>query len=226
MKEIEALKILFDKKARAIRTCKNKWVVEEKAPNATFKCLEIVCRDGIFCEIEKDFYRGIKNTTEDRSRHLHDSDCDGVSAVKIADVKHYIFVDLKSNFDIQKVNEAYLQDLHTLLKLHTMLSLCEGYDLHHCIIDLIVACKRFKDQTKEDCVMDIILQKTALEEDSFEKNFLNDLLNRNQPKICKLEDFKSIKELPFHSSIKQAKVRMHLILSEEYEDISSIYTFE
>lgn len=226
MKEIKALKRLFDKKASAIHTCKNKWIVTEKSHNATFNCLELVCRGGIFYEIENDFYHGIIHTTTDRSTHLKDFDCDGVSIIKIAGKKHYIFTELKSNFDTNKVKEAYLQDLHTLLKLHTMLSLCEEYDLQNCIIDLMVACKTFKDQAQEDGVMDVINQKTALNEDSFEKDFLNDLLHGNGPKICELGDLKSIKELPFHSDIKQAKVRMHLILSDRYEDSSKIYTLK
>ena len=224
MKEIDALKTIFNKKADAIHVCRDKWAITEKDKGATFRRLEILCTNKEFHVINNSFYQGIKNTTEDRSTYLWDSDCDGVCAIEIEGEKHYVFVDLKSNFDTKKVRDAYLQDLHTFLKMHTLLSLCEGYSLREeVVIDLIVACKTFRNQEQEDRVMDIIFQNVALEEASFEKDFLNDLLYGSQPKVCKLGDFISIKELPFHSEIKQAEVRMHLVLSEHYEDSSSIY---
>lgn len=224
MKEIEALQAIFDKKSGDIQTRRDKWTVIEKDGNAAFNRLEILCANTDFHIIGNSFYKGIKNTTEDRSTHLWDSDCDGVCVIEMGEEKHYVFVDLKSNFDTNKINDAYLQDLYTFLKMHTMLSLCEDYFLgKEVVIDLIVACKTFKNQEQEDRVMDIIWEKIALEEESFEKNFLNDLLYGGQPKMCRLMDFKSIRELPFHEDIKQTKVRMHLILSEHYEDSSNTY---
>ena len=151
MKEIDALKTIFNKKADAIYVCRDKWAITEKDKGATFRKLEILCTNKEFHVISNSFYQGIKNTTEDRSTYLWDSDCDGVCAIEIEGEKHYVFVDLKSNFDTKKVCDAYLQDLHTFLKMHTLLSLCEDYSLgKEVIIDLIVACKTFRNQEQED----------------------------------------------------------------------------
>lgn len=227
MNEIEALRIIFDKRSADIQSCPDRWVIQEKDKNAAFKELELLCEGREFHEIGNSFYKGIKNTTEDRSTYLWDSDCDGVSAIEIDGIKHYVFIDLKSNFDIKKIENAYLQDLYTFLKMHTLLSLCEDYSLEgEVVIDLIVACKTFKNQVQEDKVMDILFQKTLLDEESFEKKFLNDLINGNNPKCCRLNDFTCIRTLPFHQKIKNATVKLHLCLSKQYEDDSSSYRFE
>lgn len=221
---INALQTLFDKRAHEMQLHHDVWIVSEKDAGAFFRRLTIRNTGCVFHEVCNPFYKGIKNTTEDRSTLLWDSDCDGVCEISITGKMHYVFVDLKSNFDIQKIHNAFLQDLHTFLKLHTMLSLCEGYDLNNSVIDLVVACKTFKNKAQEDKILDILLEKTALPEDSFEKIFLNDLINGENPKTCSLCDFKTIKDLPFHPDIKHTKVRVHLVLSENYADDSSVYT--
>ena len=168
MKEIDALQTIFDRMTACFRCHHQSWEVVETAADAQFRKLEIRSAGTDFHEIGNAFYKGIKNTTQDRSTHLKDLDCDGVSLFVDAEGrKHIVLVDLKSNFDIQKICGAYEQDIHTFLKLHALFSLCEGYSLHGMVIDLIVACKTFKDTDQETRVLDIISMKCMEEEDSY-----------------------------------------------------------
>lgn len=178
MEEIDALQTIFDRMTACFRCHHQSCEVVETAAGAQFRKLEIRSAGTDFHEIGNAFYKGIKNTTQDRSTHLKDLDCDGVSLFVDAEGrKHIVLVDLKSNFDIQKICGAYEQDIHTFLKLHALFSLYEGYSLHGMVIDLIVACKTFKDTDQETRVLDIISMKCMEEEDSFEKKFLNSLLH-------------------------------------------------
>ena len=68
------------------------WEVVETAAGAQFRKLEIRSAGTDFHEIGNAFYKGIKNTTQDRSTHLKDLDCDGVSLFVDAEGrKHMVF---------------------------------------------------------------------------------------------------------------------------------------
>ena len=194
MEEIDALRTIFNRMTACFRCYHQSWEVVETAAGAQFRKLEIRSAGTDFHEIGNAFYKGIKNTTQDRSTHLKDLDCDGVSE----------------------------QDIHTFLKLHALFSLCEGYSLHGMVIDLIVACKTFKDTDQEARVLDFISMKCMEEEDSFEKKFLNNLLHDGPVKTC-MDDLKTIRSLPFHPSIKGVDVRLHLFTTMRYTDTEGIY---
>lgn len=224
MEEIDALQTIFDRMTACFRCHHQSCEVVETAAGAQFRKLEIRSAGTDFHEIGNAFYKGIKNTTQDRSTHLKDLDCDGVSLFVDAEGrKHIVLVDLKSNFDIQKICGAYEQDIHTFLKLHALFSLCEGYFLRGMVIDLIVACKTFKDTDQETRVLDIISMKCMEEEDSFEKKFLNSLLHDGPVKTCRMDDLNTIRSLPFHPSIKGVDVRLHLFTTIRYTDTEGIY---
>jgi hypothetical protein len=92
--------------------------------------------------------------TKNRSAFLSDSKCDGVVFMLPEDNEEKLcLVELKSNFDTRKIQEALSQNIHSLLKLHAMLSLCDGYDWDQLSIELIVACQCFKDKDQEGSVM-------------------------------------------------------------------------
>ena len=202
MEEIDALRTIFNRMTACFRCYHQSWEVVETAAGAQFRKLEIRSAGTDFHEIGNAFYKGLFVDAEGR--------------------KHMVLVDLKSNFDIQKICGAYEQDIHTFLKLHALFSLCEGYSLHGMVIDLIVACKTFKDTDQEARVLDFISMKCMEEEDSFEKKFLNNLLHDGPVKTC-MDDLKTIRSLPFHPSIKGVDVRLHLFTTMRYTDTEGIY---
>ena len=97
------------------------------------------------------------------------------------------------------------------------------FPLRGMVIDLIVACKTFKDTDQETRVLDIISMKCMEEEDSFEKKFLNSLLHDGPVKTCRMDDLNTIRSLPFHPSIKGVDVRLHLFTTMRYTDTEGIY---
>ena len=60
MKEIDALKTIFNKKADAIHVCRDKWAITEKDKGATFRKLEILCTNKEFHVIVILFTKGLK----------------------------------------------------------------------------------------------------------------------------------------------------------------------
>ena len=64
---INALQRLFDKRAHEMRLHNDVWVVNEQDKGASFRRLEIGKAGCVFHEVCNSFYKGIKNTTEDRS---------------------------------------------------------------------------------------------------------------------------------------------------------------
>lgn len=224
IEEIEALKILFDRKSSEINTVTDIWSIYEKSDSANLSQLDIM-RDGCeFYEIRNPFYQGISNTTTERSSILKDYDSDGACCAIIDGVKHYIFVDLKSTFSIQHISKALLQNLHTFLKLHPMLSLCKGYSANGYVVDFIVACQTFKDEAQESGVLKIISDAIMLEEPSFVKDILNPLLmTGNHIFTCKIGTLSAVDGLPFHSSIKDTEVRIHLVMTNNFGDTKATY---
>lgn len=200
----ESFTTIFDKaesKGNA-HQYENKWVVEEHDKSAAMTRLE-VNSNGTFLGFDHDLVKGVKDTTTLMSSHLEDKDCDGIAFLIDKEKReHLVFVELKSNFDIQKIQKAFHQIAMSFLKMHSWLSLCRYYNLKNLKVHFVTACKCYKEQDQEANVMLRISQAQQLGEDSFETKFLKPLLTKRYIKI-KLSSLGILKI--FHSMIAFTK---------------------
>lgn len=193
------------------------WVVKEHEMSATMKCLEVRAK-GSFLGFDHDLVKGMPDITTKLSSKLEDKDCDGIAFLYDTNGKeNIVFAELKSNFDIKKITDAFHQILMSFLKMHSWLSLCENYNLEDVIVHFVVACKCFRDENQESNVLQRISQAQQLGKNTFEAKFLNRLL-KDKYIMESMSSFGDIQNLPFHNSIRNKEVCMHLQLTQSPSD--------
>lgn len=205
------------------RDYKSKWVVEEHDKEATLSQLEVNAT-GDFLGFKHNLVKGVKDTTTKMSSSLSDKDCDGIAFLNDnSKQEHLVFAELKSNFDIQKITNAFHQITMSFVKMHAWLSLCKDYNLDKIKVHFITACKCCKDKNQEDSVRLRISQAQQLGKDTFETKFLKPLLDKKNIKV-KLSSFGDIQKLPFHDCICEKEVCMYLQLTENPSDSKTSVT--
>ena len=147
MKAIDSFRKIYDTATvhERLRQCD---IVEEDL-QATFTKLSLVNEGEHFYLIDKDVYKK-GNICTKASNQLENKDCDGVVFTRLENKNYCLLAELKSNFDTSKIREAYKQITFTLLKIHTMFSLCDGYELDDIDIVGIISCKPPKSSEKLD----------------------------------------------------------------------------
>lgn len=94
----------------------NKWVVVEYGKDATLTHLEVNATGG-FLGFDHDLVKGVKDITSKMSSNLDDKDCDGIAFLSDdSNQEHLVFAELKSNFDVQKITNAFHQIISRLSK--------------------------------------------------------------------------------------------------------------
>lgn len=210
---------MFDKAVTLAGTGKsqNVWTVMEHDRSATMKQLEVNA-NGTFWGFNHKLVKNVDDITTRMSTTLEDKDCDGVAfLLDNAQQEHLVFVELKSNFNTDRIAGAFHQIIMSFIKMHVWLSLCKGYDIDQLKVHFITACKCYKDKDQEDNVMLRISQAQELEEETFETKFLKPLLDERNIKV-KLSSFGDIKKLPYHDSICNKEITMYLHLTAQYSD--------
>lgn len=205
---------LYDRVKSQSTECADKWIVKEHDKSATMTLLEVKA-EGIFLGFNHGLVKGVRDTTTRMSSKLEDKDCDGIAFFQDqSKQEHLVFVELKSNFDIDKIKKAFHQITMSYIKMYAWLSVCKNYHPTNIIIHFIAACKRCKDEAD---IMLRIAQSLQLGEDSFETKFLKPLLQNHTIKV-KLSEFQDIKQLPFNDFISEKEIIMYLQLTNNVED--------
>lgn len=205
---------LYDKTQCKAAESVDKWIVVEHDSQATMTHLEVNA-EGKFLGFNQDLVKEVKDTTTKMSSKLEDKDCDGIAFLQdLSQQEHLIFVELKSNFDTQKIKNAFYQIIISFIKMHAWLSVCKHYNPHNIRIHFIVACKRCKDDAN---IMLRIAESQQLGEVSFETKFLKPLLQKHIIKV-KLSNFRFIQQLPFNDCINEKEVIMYLQVTDNPED--------
>ena len=128
-----------------------------------------------------------------------------------------LFCDLKSSFDTKNIKKGFSQDLLSFIKLHMLLSLCDGYNLDEIKIDFIVTCKCFENEVKKADILSRVHSGLIANKDVFINAILYPLLVKGE-KCIKLGDFPQIAGLDINPDIKNKKVKLRLLTSSNYAD--------
>lgn len=201
----------------------NEWAIVEKKPTAKVKRLSVYfCSDNYLCFDER-AVDGMDDLTTKRTSFIDDEKCDGIGFFQKGDKTTMVFVDLKSNFDTGKIQHGFSQGLTSLLKMHSMLSLCEGYDLGNINLEFVVACCCFPNEDKETEICDWMLRESTAKPDSFVSRVAYPLYEKGSISV-KIKDFPQMEKAPFCRELMEQDVKLTLIRTAKYTDDYATYT--
>ena len=214
MRVFDSLHSIYNKKACDCHCFPEIWEVTETDKLATFNKLTVFMEGATFGVVDNDFYKGLGKMTGERSTFLADKDCDGVSFCEYEGHLHLVLVDLKSSY--KKIEDAFIQDFYTMMKMHMFLSVCKGYDLGNIVIDFFAATPPCKDKDEESEILSRLNMSDMLSAPRFvDKCYLNHLRNRNST-MARIEELPFIKTSEFHESIMSSIIRFHIFTPESY----------
>lgn len=199
------------------------WTIHEDDRNAKLTDLEVVRVSSEFIGFNQKLTKSMPNLTSDRSAEFKDKECDGIAIVKTGDREDLLFVELKSKYDTSPVSLAIEQICFSFLKMHSMLSLCNGYSLNDLDITFCVA-TRCAENDEEEKVKFFISQALMNEKQKDFGAFFKNLFTKGQvdTTMHELLKFKNI-NLPIHDAIKNKKVTVFLVTSQNSTDKKAIF---
>ena len=193
------------------------WTVSENSPTSKIQQLRVSFRANDYLCLDERATKQMPDITTSRTSHFKDDECDGIGIFTTDNCTKIVFVDLKSNFDATKIQHGFSQNLASLIKLHSMMSLCDGYSLADLAVEFVVACCCFQDEDKETKTMDWMLRQRTSDPNSFVAQVAYPLYNKGSIEI-KLGDFPQLLSLPINPYLYDKKVKLTLLLSANYSD--------
>lgn len=211
---------VFDKISNSVTA--NSCNVYEKQAGATMNRLIIVSKGSRMVCCDENAVKDMKPLTIHRSSFLRDNECDGIVIVERSYpyISKIILADLKSGFDLSNIEKAYKQMFFSFLKLHAMLSLCDGYDVNSHEIEMITACKCMKDKNQEANVYKILNDR--LKTDNKTARTFYKLIDEG--KACvKLADFPIDNMPPLNKDIFNKEIKLFLAVTQTPNDSSVLH---
>ena len=191
-------------------------VDEHEGADATFHHLYIEDKGAQMEKFDTEYVKGFKNTTENITPILKDSNCDSVVFLKGNDGNlHVVFAELKSKHTADNLRKAFNQVIFTFFKYHQLLSVCEGYDLSNISMDFVLACHAAEINDEAETYSDV-QNEQILHEASEPKTFVADmlpLLMKKKVYPLKLKDLKGLGSMPFRKDILEKSISLHLATS-------------
>ena len=215
---------LYDIAGRARIITDDSFDVREHEAGATVNSLHIEHVGAKYDSYSFNVVKGMKDITESRSNYLSDSDCDGVSFEIINNHDGLIFAELKSRFSSRHLKKALMQMMFSFLKMHSMLSLCDEYEIDSVSVRFVAACQCFEDDNQKDGVYNMILKMESLGGDSFEGSFLRKLIERRDITV-KFSEIANLWHLPLHKKLMSKEVTLSLQMTANYGDTSLAYIY-
>lgn len=187
------------------------WNIRESDPQASFCSLDITFQ-GDLLALDKASYQGVKISAK-----ILDRDCDGFAfyhSVLKGCKKTIIAVELKSGFN--RLNYACEQLVYTYLKMHSLLSRCDGYNCLDYIFLGVIACHPPKDKY----ISLLNNRKNAGESLSFK----DEVYQASLVPTCKSIALSQVHFLEgFHlpPDLQQQKLHLYLHLTDKVDDVHS-----
>lgn len=219
MKTADSFLQIFDKTRGCISadTSSSVWAVTETERKAGIKRFLIDMNKAEYVAFDDKLCKDKLHMPANVSSYFKDSNCDGIALIRKDDENLMVFCDLKASFDTKDIKKGFAQGLFSFIKLHTLLSLCNNYNLVEFNIDFIVVCKCFENEAKRADILLRVQDGQIADKDIFINAILYPLLKNGE--ICvKLGDFPQIAGLDINPCIKNKKVKLRLLMSSNYAD--------
>jgi hypothetical protein len=201
----------------------NLWTVNERNASCKIKQLRVSFTANDFLCLDEVATKQMQDVTTSRSSFFVDDECDGIGIFQTEAGITMVFVDLKSNFDTNKIQHGFAQSLASLIKMHSMLSLCDGYNLADTSLEFVVACCCFPDEDKETKVLDWMLRQRTSDPGSFVAQVAYPLYDKGSIQV-KIGDFPQLSTLPLNGDLYNKNVKLTLVRSAQYTDNYVDYT--
>lgn len=190
------------------------WKVRECDRGATLTELEVNNHDAEFYGFDQSITKSMKALTEDRSGTFKDKECDGVAFFRGGSEERLLFVELKSKYDTTKVADAIRQMCFSFLKMHAMLSLCDGYLSEKLPVDFCAATKH-PDENEKDKLRHWLYQSGNLDEKNDRAKFFQTLFDKGCADLNFEQLFQIMNiNLPLHQDIKAKQIKVILHTSQ------------
>ncbi len=218
MSVIDAISSVYDKVTFNKST--GSWEMKEDSPDSGFNSLTLMEDNLDFIDVPKSLYKNLPSITTKNSNKLKDLDCDGAVFALRENDPLLILGELKSNLKDVDAVHAYEQLIFTLLKLHTLFSLCKDYDINQYRLIGIIGFKPPKDKKQETFLKDkwMLMQDKSSKLDP-KMNFLVKLYFERNISIC-LKNIFFIRGLPLPNSLANKKINLCLQMPKSYTDTS------
>lgn len=198
------------------------WQVTEVNKDAKLKRLEIDFRDADFVGFDQYLTKNMSCFT-DRSSTFFDKECDGVAFVSDGDKEGLLFVELKSSCAPDTISKAINQMCFSLLKLHSMLSLCQAYSLDNLNIRFCVAVSK-EDSDRSDKNIQFVKEMEILDRQIgtvYRELFLYNCVKTD---LCCMLNLCGIK-FPLTDLLKKKQVVVFLVKSDDIDGDNASFTY-
>jgi len=201
------------------------WEVNETNPSAQLTTLKVRNSKAEFVGFNQELTRDMSCLTAKRSTQFEDKGCDGIAFVKINDEERLLFVELKSKCTAQNLNDALKQMCISFLKMHAMLSLCEGYSLREANIVFCAATKYCDKEEKEK--LKLFAHKASMQDEQKGSGKLLYSLFSDGYISTKLGDLFQIIgiNLPLMLDIRDKKITVHLQTAQTNSSTTAIFDY-
>lgn len=209
------------------------WNISESNTNASFRSLDITFQ-GALLALDKASYQGIYGAVNTKiSTKIEDRDCDGFAVYGVGAgedervQKAIVAVEMKSSFDSYDLMKAYKQLVYTYLKMHSLLSFCDGY---HCLeykIIGVIACHPPKDEGKY--LASIHARKNSGENVLPDLRFMDTMYQANSAGSCHmipLSKVSFLQNLPLHPDLRNKTLHLYLHLTSGVNDVHSVLALD
>lgn len=200
------------------------WAIAEDDACASFKHLDLSFK-GDLLTLEKSSYKQIYGKINNQlTSKIEDLDCDGFAFYLSGEdegKKAIVAVELKSGFDSNDLVHAYKQVVYTYLKIHSLLSLCDGYNCLDYTFVGVIACHPPKDVELYVAKITELKNSGKLPKDI---RFMDTMYQANSKCACKsitLSQVHFLEDFPLHPDLQQQKLHLYLHLTEASDDTHS-----
>lgn len=223
MSDISNYQSFFDKAQWS--SYSKSWTVHETDTNATLTSLDIVF-PGDLVSLDKSSYQGIYGSIcKKLTSKFEDLDCDGFAFMcpqKSEDISQQVIiaVELKSASYEKHFMRAYRQLIYTYIKIHNLLSFCQGYScLNHTLIG-IIACH----PPKAKYLSEASARRISGDSTPLDIIFIDKMYQASQQRACitiPLQQVHCLQQLQLDANLQQQKLHLYLHLTEKDDDSHS-----
>lgn len=209
----------------------NKWTISETKKDAKLKQLTIQKENTFFIGFNQAITKSMNICRH--SSNFEDKECDGFSFLKEkGNIVGLLFVELKSKYASNKIEDSIKQMLFSFFKMHCMLSLCEGYSLDTLDIYFCSATQCAKDEDENARLLNFINERIK-SKNEVSKVFYYETGKLFRELIIKGEAKRKVKSLlstlkinlPIHQDIAEKDLTIHLSTTSSYGNSSSSFSF-
>lgn len=208
-----------------LRPIVSDWDIIESDSQSTFTGLRIQYPGCSFHVVSQAVYKDMPCLTTKLSSFLQDCDCDGIAFTEKEGKMWVVLAELKSTLDSTDILKAYKQIVFSYLKIHSLLSLCDGFSAFtEWNLLGIIACRPPKDNYQKT---QLDLLYLNMSESNSAKPDVRCMLRLYKERKLKTSfgNIPFLKRFPLDENLKGMSFTLCLHTAAQYADSTSTLDF-